>query len=144
MRDGDCPKCPALWRANSPVATLHLSGYAPLVAHAKAAQAAIVNLGNKSDVISFDNPGTGLHTSMFYFCCHTGQELKRMHAAFAAMRWSSFEVTYNTASCNIDTHNIKTVYIHAMPANQTASFDLFPLCWARFPPLFLSVARGLW
>jgi 2'-5' RNA ligase len=123
MRDGDCPKCTnPLFGGISPVAKVTLSGVPALVAHAQAAQKAVAELGNKSDVISFDDPQTGLHTSMFYFCCHTAKELAKMHAAFAAMTWHGFAVTYNTASCNVDTHDNRTVYIHAMPLDQTALF----------------------
>ena len=40
------------------------------------------------------------------------------------MKWNSFVVNYDSFWCNLDQHNNKTVYLHALPKNQT---DLFAL-----------------
>ena len=44
---------------------------------------------------------TGLHTSIFYFCCHTLPETVKMGAALDSMQWNSFEVVYDTFGCNL-------------------------------------------
>eukprot|EP00729_Bicosta_minor_P022951 gene22951-4003_t len=122
-RDGDCPPCkyPGML---SPTAILPLSAAEPdLVASAKQADAVITQLGNQSTIERFDDPSTGLHTSIFYFCCHTLPETVKMGAALDSMQWNSFEVVYDTFGCNLD-HDNKTVYLHGMPRNQTGLFNL--------------------
>ena len=67
QRDGDCPECPEL-RKLSPVAILKLSTAEPeLVASAERADGVIraLSIMNGSDIVSFDEPRTGLHTSIF-------------------------------------------------------------------------------
>ena len=138
MRDGDCPSCPTLGRSLSPVAKISLSSNSELVASAEAADeliSAAGSTGTGGDIISFDNPATGLHTSMFYFCCHSAEELFRMHEVFANLSWAGFTVSYDTAGCNVDTHDNRTVYLHAMPANQTALFQ-----WAAVVEAALTAA----
>ena len=44
----------------------------------------------------FDAPLTGLHTSLFYFCCHTPKEEWGIKAALHNMSWSSFAVHYDS------------------------------------------------
>ena len=103
---------------------LPLSAAEPaLVASAKQADAVIAALGNASTIQRFDDPATGLHTSLFYFCCHTLSETAQLGAALEAMQWNSFEVVYDTFGCNLD-HDNKTVYLHGMPSNQTQLFHL--------------------
>eukprot|EP00040_Diaphanoeca_grandis_P016590 m.85801 g.85801 ORF g.85801 m.85801 type:complete len:956 (-) comp25901_c0_seq2:78-2945(-) len=127
MRDGDCEPCSSSSHV-SPTATILLSQEKSLVTSAKSAQQVIKQHANKTDFIRFDDADTGLHTSMFYFCCHTPQELEKMHAAFSRMRWNAIEIEYHSSGCNVDTHDNKTVYIHALPTNKSQS-DLF--AWAR-------------
>lgn len=125
--DGDCPHCAHPWLAGqSPVAEVHLSNESALVAGARKADVTIRALDQGAGHIQrFDDPGTGLHTSLFYFCCHSSQEVGRMKDALRAMRWASFDVHYDDFSCNLD-HDKKTVYLHALPSNQTLLFR-----WAR-------------
>jgi 2'-5' RNA ligase len=37
------------------------------------------------------------------------------------MSWSSFVIDYDSFSCNLD-HDNRTVYLHALPSNQTQLF----------------------
>lgn len=123
-RDGDCPVCPHPWLSGkSPVAKVYLSNESQLVASATRAETYLRNL-SPSYIQRFDNPQTGLHTSLFYFCCHTAGEIARMKTAFQQMRWNSFIINYDFFGCNLD-HDNKTVYLHSLPRNQT---DLFS--WA--------------
>jgi 2'-5' RNA ligase len=120
QRDGDCPKCPLL-ASFSPTATLHLSAVEPaLVRSAAAADATIRGIAaatnTTADIISFDAPATGLHTSMFYFCCHALADLTAMKAALQAMVWQSFDVRYDGFSCNDDMHGSGVTYLHALPS----------------------------
>lgn len=109
-RDGDCPPCqPA--RSLSPTAAVTLSDKEPeLVASAKWAESVLTGFGNRTDIIRFDNPTTGLHTSLFYFCCHTVGEVEQMLSALGRMEWKSVTIDYDTAGCNLD-HDNHTVYI---------------------------------
>lgn len=123
--DGDCPKCThSLVGGLNPVAEVHLSGEVDLVASAQSAESYLKDL-SPSHIQQFDNPKTGLHTSLFYFCCHPISEVFRIKEAFRVMRWLSFEITYDTFGCNND-HDGKTVYLHALPTKQS---DLFS--WAK-------------
>ena len=80
MRDGDCDACrQPLLAGLSPVAKITLSGVPTLVSSAKAAQAVIKGLGNGSDLISFDSPTTGLHTSMFCRDLNTSRFIRNPH-----------------------------------------------------------------
>ena len=123
--DGDCPPCAHPWiSGRSPVVEVHLSGDPTLVASAKATETYLQNLA-PTKIQRFDNPSTGLHTSLFYFCCHSTTDIQTMKTAFTDMKWTSFAIHYNSFSCNND-HNNKTVYLHALPSNQTNLFQ-----WAR-------------
>lgn len=122
-RDGDCPACPHALQRSNPVAEVFLSAEQDLVASARTADAEIRNgsgSGGK-DIIRFDEPAVALHTSLFYFCCHSPLMLPRMAAALAAMRWTSFVIDYDSVGCNLD-HDNATVYLHALPSNQTRLF----------------------
>ena len=123
--DGDCPKCshPVL-AGEHPTATVRLSNESTLVSSAKDAEMYLKELDFKA-IQSLDDPDHGLHTSLFYFCCHSLEDVLRMRDAFRSMRWSSFQVRYDTFGCNLD-HNNRTVYLHAMPRNQTELFE-----WAK-------------
>ena len=123
--DGDCPTCAHPWLSGlNTVAEVHLSNESLLVASATKVDAALKAL-DPANIQRFDSPATGLHTSLFYFCCHSLADQVRMNGALHAMRWESFDVTYNSFGCNLD-HDNKTVYLHALPANQTLLFN-----WAR-------------
>ena len=133
QRDGDCPKCPLL-SSFSPTATMHLSAVEPeLVASATAADEVIRTVAaatnSSSEIISFDAPAIGLHTSMFYFCCHTLAERTKMKEALRAMVWHSFEVHYDSFSCNDDMHGSNVTYLHALPSSpyQLALYGLADL-----------------
>jgi hypothetical protein len=116
--DGDCPLCPHPWLSGqSPVAEVHLSNDTALVSSAINAEKYLQQLSPKQ-IQRFDNPTTGLHTSLFYFCCHSTNEINRMKNVFRTMQWHSFNINYNDFSCNND-HNNRTVYLHALPRNQT-------------------------
>lgn len=129
--DGDCPPCPA--NTYSPGATLWLSGPRAssvseprLIRSAVSADRVIQQVSvaaghNLTDIFSFDQPATGLHTSIFYFCCHTAAELSRMRSALQAMKWNAFEVQYNGFGCNLDMHKhqingMNVTYVHALPS----------------------------
>ena len=60
----------------------------------------------------------GLHTSLFYFCCHTPAEVVGIKAALHNMPWHAFPVDYDSFACNLD-HNNVTIYLHALPTNQS-------------------------
>ena len=119
--DGDCPSCP-FFSSLDPVAEVHLSkSGSTLVASAIAADAVLRNLTDGKHIQRFDDPNTGLHTSLFYFCCHSLLELGRMKSALRVMKWQSFVIDYDDFWCNND-HANKTVYLHALPSNQTSLF----------------------
>jgi 2'-5' RNA ligase len=120
--DGDCGKCPLL-KPLSETATVKLSSEGALVANAKLADAIIANssLAGGADIISFDKPASGLHTSLFYFCCHGVTQLLKMKAALKAMQWTSFLIEYDSFSCNND-HDNQTVFLHALPSDQSSLF----------------------
>ena len=79
--DGDCPACQKL-DFLSPTATVSLSGEPELVQSANAADSVLRSLG---PVTEFDNTQHGLHTSIFYFCCHSLTEQNKMKAALQSM-----------------------------------------------------------
>ena len=130
QRDGDCPKCPLL-ASFSPTATVHLSPVEPaLVSSATAADTTIravaAATNSTAEIISFDEPKTELHTSVFYFCCHTLRERAAMKTALQAMVWHSFDVRYDGFGCNDDMHGSGVTYLHALPSTpyQQALFAL--------------------
>ena len=119
--DGDCTPCAHPWLSgHSPVALVPLSDPS-LISAATAAQSYLRNL-DSTKIQSFDNPNTGLHTSLFYFCCHNTEDIQNMKRAFKQMQWNSFPINYNSFSCNND-HDNKTVYLHALPTDQSLLFD---------------------
>jgi hypothetical protein len=119
-RDGDCPKCSHPWLSGfSPVVKVTLSDTS-LISAATTTDSYLQQL-DSAHVQRFDNATTGLHTSLFYFCCHSFKEISRMKQALRAMRWRSFVIQYDSFSCNLD-HDNKTVYLHALPSNQTMLF----------------------
>ena len=81
---------------------------------------------NGSDVLELDNPESGLHTSIFYFCCHSPTQLVRMRGALQRMSWHSVALNYSNIGCNLDMHGKNVTYLHAMPdaAGQHALFLL--------------------
>ena len=122
--DGDCPTCKFPLFEKNPVAKVFLSGVDELILSATRADAFLKNLSSPDTIQQFDDPKTGLHTSLFYFCCHSHQDVVKIKLAFRAMKWGSFVVKYDSFGCNLD-HDNKTVYLHALPSNQS---DLF--VWA--------------
>jgi hypothetical protein len=116
--DGDCMACPLL-KELSPTATVHIRDD-DLIQSAKDADTVISSLG---PVNEFDKADTGLHTSLFYFCCHNLSEEAKMKKALQEMVWHSFDIVYDDIACNLD-HNNKTIYLHALPTNQTVLFAL--------------------
>ena len=130
--DGDCPSpCPAEWGRHQATPTLNISelchgetadgrklcrpSAAAFVSAASAADAIVVGLArNRSEIVRFDSPHHGLHTSLLYTCCHTKSELQMLRAVLHELRWSSFWVNYSDVGCNVDTHS-DIVYLHAMP-----------------------------
>lgn len=120
--DGDCSPCPLLEPINS-VARMNLSVEASLVANARTADEFIRkhSSANGTDIIRFDDPAGGLHTSLFYFCCHGLLQQRKIKTALQDMRWTSFAINYDSFGCNLD-HDNKTVYLHALPANQSELF----------------------
>jgi hypothetical protein len=135
-RDGDCPHCPGIWSHHNPTAKVLLSSEPSLVASVKAADNTIRNGSTAAgaDIIRFDDPEAGLHTSLFYFCCHSSAEVRRMKAALQAMNWTSFIINYDNFGCNLD-HDGTTVYLHALPQNQTELF-----AWAALVEATLAAA----
>ena len=67
---------------------------------------------------STDIPEFGLHTSLFYFCCHTREEKKGIEKALHDMTWESFDVDYDSFACNLD-HNGEKIYLHGLPSDQS-------------------------
>ena len=105
----------------NPVAKVLLSGVGELVASATRADAVLKNLSSPGSIERFDDPKNGLHTSLFYFCCHSKRDVATIKTALSAMNWSSFIVRYDSFGCNLD-HDNKTVYLHALPSNQSNLF----------------------
>jgi 2'-5' RNA ligase len=122
--DGDCPDDCIAAGFNGTLAftaLLHVSPFHPSIEQmASKAETYIQSQGNVSSV---DQPLTGLHTSLFYFCCHTQEEKDGIMSSLHAMEWNSFPVTYDSFACNLD-HNNVTVYLHGLPTNQTDLFNL--------------------
>lgn len=119
--DGDCETCKFPFLEKNPVAKVLLSEVGELVASATHADAVLKDLSSPGTIQRFDDPKTGLHTSLFYFCCHSKQDVVQIKNALHAMNWSSFIVRYDSFGCNLD-HNNKTVYLHALPSNQSNLF----------------------
>ena len=125
MRDGDCPNpCPKgqgsldltpSIRINSMCAEgLCQGNFSSAAATADGVIRAHAAPGG-SDIIRFDDVKPGLHTSVLYTCCHTVVQQGLLVAVLSKLRWRSFDVSYDDAGCNIDTHVADKVYIHGMP-----------------------------
>ena len=120
--DGDCPFCKHPFLAgHNPVAKVLLSSVDELVSSAEHVEDVLKNLSSSKNIQRFDNPKTGLHTSLFYFCCHSKKDVNQIKNALQNMNWTSFIIRYNSFSCNLD-HDGKTVYLHALPSNQSPLF----------------------
>ena len=122
--DGDCPDdCIAAGFAGTLgfTARLNISPTHPAIE--RVAAKAERYIASQGPVQRLDNPLTGLHTSLFYFCCHTHDEKDGIKEALAGMDWSSFPVHYDSFACNLD-HDNATIYLHGLPSNQTALFSL--------------------
>ena len=74
-------------------------------------------ISKQGPVIEMDDPIDGLHTSIFYFCCHTQQESEGLKEALHDMKWRAFDIHYDTFGCNLD-HNGTLIYMHAMPSEK--------------------------
>ena len=68
-----------------------------------------------SQIIRFDDPSSGLHTSILYTCCHTALNILRIRRAIQSLVWRSFELNYTDVGCNVDMHGKNVTYLHAMP-----------------------------
>ena len=77
---------------------------------------------SQGNVTRLDNPWTSLHTTMYYFCCYTHEEKETITKALRNMVWEHFDISYDSFACNLDHDNI-TVYLHALPRDQTELFD---------------------
>jgi 2'-5' RNA ligase len=122
--DGDCPDdCAAAGFAGTLdfTALLDISPLHPdIERNAASAEAYILEQG---EVASVDAPATSLHTSLFYFCCHTPEEKDEIKNVLHNMSWRAFSVNYDSFACNLD-HDNSTIYLHGLPTNQTGLFDL--------------------
>ena len=122
--DGDCPSsCEEAGFAGSNNFNAHLqiSPFHPSLQ--KKAWDAERRIKKSGDVKSVDSPVFKLHTTMYYFCCYTDEEEKKIKAGLKEMDWEPLAVTYDTTGCNVDQHSDDLVYLHAMPRNQSAFFD---------------------
>ena len=130
QRDGDCPSpCPAGQGSLGATLLVQISslcgaagGLCKPAASAFARAATIADAiiaahssSNGSDIVSYDSPASGLHTSVLYTCCHTAAELLKLRGVLRSLRWSAFAVNYSDAGCNLDMHGSGIVYLHAMP-----------------------------
>ena len=126
--DGDCPDdCLAAgmlgkenWNARFTIS--------PSLLHIKTeekAKKAEEYLKTQGNITRLDNPFTGLHTTMYYFCCHTKEDKKTITSALHDMKWEPFKISYDSFACNLD-HDNSTVYLHALPSDQSKLFN-----WAR-------------
>ena len=140
--DGDCPDdCIAAGYDGTANfnAKLNISPFHPdIERQAAAAEEYILSQG---DVKRLDSPLTGLHTSIYYFCCYTQQEKATIKHALHDMDWAPFMVEYDSFSCNLD-HNNETVYLHALPSDQDALFNL-GMTLTPTPTLTLDLALTL-
>ena len=120
--DGDCLPCKHPWlTGNNAVAEVHLSGESALVRSATYAEGILKNISS-GQIQRFDNPTTGLHTSLFYFCCHSKRDITTIKNVLQDMQWTSFVINYDTFGCNLD-HDKQTVSFNP----QVDSLILSPL-----------------
>ena len=59
-------------------------------------------LKTRGIITRLDNPFFGLHTSMYYFCCHAKEEKKTITSALHDMKWEPFDISYDSFACNLD------------------------------------------
>ena len=125
--DGNCPPC-RLAGYNGTVnfnARFDISPDDDLGARAASAQ---TYMSSQGSIDRFDNPDTGLHTTLFYFCCHTQESAQGVLDAMQTIEWEPIDIHYESFGCNLGMHvtNRKTVYLHSMPADkgQAALFSL--------------------
>jgi 2'-5' RNA ligase len=117
--DGDCPDdcLMAGYTGSSNFnALIQISPFYPaLMSSARKAESFIKTKGS---VQSVDSPVYKLHTTMYYFCCYTPEEEAAIKEGLRGMEWQPFVVTYDAFSCNLD-HDNETVYLHAIPSDQS-------------------------
>ncbi|GMH98450.1 hypothetical protein TrVE_jg6061 [Triparma verrucosa] len=122
--DGDCPdSCSDAgylgsenFNAIIPITPFHPSFIPP-------SHSAQKRINSNSPVQSTSNVLTGLHTTLYYFCCYTPSEKSSILNSLHSMSWSGFNVSYDTFGCNLD-HDNETIYLHSMPIDQTLYFNL--------------------
>lgn len=66
-----------------------------------------------------------LKTSIFYLCCHSLNS-HGIKSALEGLRWTSFEIDFDSVSCSVDAHDNQTLYINAVPSD-TSALD----AWAK-------------
>lgn len=124
VADGDCPtSCEEAGYAgnNNFNAHLQIAPFHPSIE--KKAWEAEKTIKKSGDVKSVDSPVWKLHTTLYYFCCYTDEEEKKIKAGLKNMDWEPFSVKYDNTGCNVDQHSDDLVYLHAMPKDQSALFD---------------------
>lgn len=124
-RDGDCDPCPNITESLNLALTTNLSTNQELVLSAKKMDS-IINSTDSSDVLTFDNPNFDLHMSLTYTCCHSVEQLDKMLKLLETFEWYSIDLNFTQFACNLDMHNNKTIYLHAMP-NWDGEDQLFEL-----------------
>lgn len=124
--DGDCPACPAGYTTDVTPHIL-LSAYPALQASAAAAEETISAADPGGGSIIRLEPLDGLHTSLFYFCCHNHTQITSMKQAFGALQWHSIRLNYTDAGCNLD-HAGVVIYVHALLGN---SSQVAMFAWAK-------------
>ena len=60
----------------------------------------------------------GIHLTLYYFCCHTEEEVTAIREAVLNMEWTSFNVRFDSFGCNMDGKGA-TSYLHAVPTDQS-------------------------
>lgn len=123
--DGDCPDdCHAAGFDGEENFNARFS-ISPSVVHLGTehkAHEAEAYISSQGVVKNLDNPWSGLHTTMYYFCCYTSTEKKQILEGLRDMEWDPVTYHLDSFACNLD-HDGETVYLHALPSNQTALFD---------------------
>ena len=156
--DGDCPDdCAAAGFEGDLhfTARLNISPTHPSIERVAARAEAFITSQGAEQVQRLDAPLTGLHTSLFYFCCHTSDEKDGIKGALADMKWNAFNVSYDSFGCNLD-HDNTTIYLHGMPADQSALFSFagqieatveaagYPINHPRESKFHMTLARVDW
>ena len=123
--DGDCPDdCHAAGFAGNENFNARFS-ISPSVIHYSTehkAHKAEEYISSQGTVKKLDNPWTGLHTTAYYFCCYTPSEKGRILKGLSTMEWQPVAYHIDSFACNLD-HDGQTVYLHALPSNQSTLFD---------------------